>query len=92
MRHSLKTVSVAALLCIAMSASAAADPCSDLVSKAQLGLQQQGLDESSKNQLEELLGVGRAGDISACQSAATGSLMSPMPASGSRCSKSDKTV
>jgi hypothetical protein len=57
------------IILFAMSAVAAADPCTDLVRQAQTGLQMQGLDSDTRETLEDMLRDGRSGDIGRCQQA-----------------------
>jgi hypothetical protein len=91
MIYSKRSLLVAGLLLIGSSATAYADACSDLVTKAQTGLAQQGLDDASKSELETLLDVGRKGDVSACVQATTASMSTPRP-EGHRCSKTLNSV
>jgi hypothetical protein len=92
MIHSKRSLLLAGLLLIGSSAVAYADPCTDLVSQAESGLAQQGLDPASKSELETLLGVGRSGDVSACAQAATGSMSSPPHGEGRKCQKTLNSV
>ncbi len=92
MNHVFKSICLAGMMLFGVSFSAqAADACTELVSRAETGLAQQGIDEASKSQLEMLLDVGRGGDVSACIQATTGSLSSPRPA-GYKCDKSLNSV
>jgi hypothetical protein len=91
MIYSKRSVLIAGLFLIGSSAAAYADACSELITRAQTGLAQQGLDDTSKSELETLLDVGRKGDISACAQATTGSMSSPRP-EGRGCSKSLNSV
>jgi hypothetical protein len=90
MKITLKTI-VTLLVLISISALAKADACTDLQSRAEQGLAQQGLDGASRSQLEMLLEIGRGGDVGVCQQATTGSLLTPLP-TGRICEKSEKTV
>ena len=93
MIRSKKSLLLASLLLIGSSAAAYADACTDLVTRAESGLSQQGLDAASKSELETLLDVGRKGDVSACVQATTGSMSSPRPdGEGHRCSKTLNSV
>jgi hypothetical protein len=91
MKLVFKSICLAGMLFFGSSPAFSADACTELVSRAELGLAQQGIDDGSKSQLEMLLEVGRSGDVSACVQATTGSLSSPRP-TGHKCEKSLNSV
>jgi hypothetical protein len=53
-----------------VAVTALADPCADLVRKAETGLKMQGLDTATRQTLEELLRDGQSGDVSRCTKSA----------------------
>jgi hypothetical protein len=90
-------VFAACCMMFAVSGTARADSCGDLVNQARSALQMQGLDESTRNDLESLLRDGRSGDPLRCDQA-TGSLFQSSPEGEKapqkqhRCKESENTV
>ncbi len=74
----MRQVSLAAMVVIGLSAPSYADPCTDLVDSARTALSMEGLDPSTRSQLEQLLKAGQAGDPLQCEKA-TGSIFQSSP-------------
>jgi hypothetical protein len=77
-------------------ASAQAGACADLMNSARSALSMEGLDETTRSQLEELLRAAQSGDPSQCEKA-TGSIFQSSPEGEKaptvyRCKDSEKTV
>jgi hypothetical protein len=92
----MKLVFASAVAVVMWSGAAQADSCSDLMSSARSALSMEGLDETTRMQLNDLLRAAQSGDPSQCEKA-TGSIFQSSPEGEKapaihRCNESEKTV
>jgi hypothetical protein len=92
MRTAFSTIAILLALC----GSAQADTCGDLVNTAKAALSMEGLDQSTRDQLQELMRAGRSGDATQCEKA-TGSIFQSSPEGErapvmQRCNEMEKSV
>jgi hypothetical protein len=91
----MRNIILTLALLLTTSLPAFADACGDLVRQAEQQLSSPSLDGTLRSQLQQLLDVGKAGDLARCEGA-TGSInQSPMPGAsptGRQCIKTPDTV
>ncbi len=92
----MKLVCASAVALLLWSGAAQADACSDLMSSARSALSMEGLDETTRTQLNDLLRAAQSGDPMQCEKA-TGSIFQSSPEGEKapfvqRCKESENTV